>query len=78
MAGAIRKSKLTRYNVTLERTVKQTIKLELTARTTDEACDMARNWADNEGEKAWASTIGTVNEVTDARARAKPYREPTS
>lgn len=65
---AIRKSKLSRYNVTLEREVKQTIEVEITARTCEEACDIAVNLADANPSMWPEGDVATYN------TKAKPIK----
>lgn len=69
MAGASRKSKLSKYKVTVTREVVQTITLELEARSAEEAQDIASANASAYDANRW------VQSVMCQSAKAKVVRE---
>ena len=52
MAGAARKSKLTKYEVTVKRQMEHVAVVEVEARSAEEACDIANNVIDD-GSTRW-------------------------
>jgi hypothetical protein len=53
MAGAARKSKLTKYEVTIKREIEHTAVVEVEARSSEEAADMAVNIVDELKPSPW-------------------------
>lgn len=69
MAGAARKSKLTKYEVTIKREVEYTAVVEVEARSAEEAQDMANNIVDEPKSKYWRE-----GDVVSHTAKAKVLR----
>ncbi len=53
MAGAARKSKLTKYEVTIKREIEHVAVVEVEARSSEEAADMAVNVVDEQKPSPW-------------------------
>jgi hypothetical protein len=69
MAGAARKSKLSKYEVTIKREVEYTAVVELEARNADEAKDIAEANADAAGANYWRE-----GDVVSQTAKVKVLR----
>lgn len=70
MAGAARKSKLTKYEVTIRREVEHTAVVEVEARSAEEACGMAENVVDTLRPSPWRE-----GDVVSMSAKARVSRD---
>jgi hypothetical protein len=69
MAGAARKSKLTKYEVTIKREIEHVAVVEVEARSAEEAVDMANNLVDDPKANYWRE-----GDVLSHTAKAKVQR----
>lgn len=70
MAGASRQKKMSKYAVTLKREIEHTAVVEVEARSTEEAIDMANNIVDEPKSNYWRE-----GDVISHTAKAKVVRD---
>lgn len=70
MAGASRKTKMSKYQVTIKREIEHTAVVDVEARSVEEAVDMANNIVDEPKSNYWRE-----GDVLSHTAKAKVVRE---